>query len=209
LRVPKKSRPICRRRCSRRLVFDFAARQKVGGTHINFFIAEQLPVLPPSIYKQPTPWNTEVEVADWMKSRVLQLTYTAWDLAGFAKELGHDGPPFTWDDERRSVLRAELDACFFHLYGIERDDVAYIMDTFPIVRRKDEATYGEYRTARLILERFDEMTKAMDSGVTYRGVTLRINRRVCSKSQSGTSGAGDEAARRAVFSRQNDGCNAH
>ena len=72
-------------------------------------------------------------------SRVLELTYTAWDMAPFARDLGDDGPPFRWDEERRFLLRAELDAAFFHLYGIDRDDVDYIMETFPIVKRKDIA----------------------------------------------------------------------
>jgi hypothetical protein len=54
-------------------------------------------------------------------------------------------------------LRAELDAAMFHLYGIPRDDVDYILDTFPIVRRKDEAKHGEYRTKRLILEAYDRL----------------------------------------------------
>ena len=34
-------------------------------------------------------------------------------------------------------MRCELDALYFHLYGIARDDVDYIMETFPIVKRKD------------------------------------------------------------------------
>ena len=72
-----------------------------------------------------------------------------------------------WDDERRFWLRAELDAAFFHLYGIARDDVDYIMNTFPIVRRKDEAAHGEYRTKRVILELFEAMETAIDSGVPY------------------------------------------
>jgi hypothetical protein len=156
--------------CLSSFVFDFVARQKVGSTHLNFFIVEQLPVLPPETYEQPAPWSADVALGDWMRLRVLELTYTTWDLDGFAKDLGYGGPPFAWDEERRTLLRAELDACFFHLYGIEREDVAYIMDTFPIVRRKDESAYGEYRTARLILERYDEMSVAMDSGVPYRGV---------------------------------------
>ena len=69
--------------------------------------------------------------------RVLELTYTAWDIEPFARDLGDDGPPFRWDEDRRFVMRAELDAAFFHLYGIDRDDVDYIMETFPIVKRKD------------------------------------------------------------------------
>ncbi len=54
-------------------------------------------------------------------------------------------------------MRCELDALYFHLYGIARDDVDYIMETFPIVKRKDEAAHGEYRTKRVILEMYDQM----------------------------------------------------
>ena len=48
-------------------------------------------------------------------------------------------------------LRARLDALYFHLYGLSRDDAAYVLDTFPIVRRQDEAQFGSYRTRDLIL----------------------------------------------------------
>ena len=97
-----------------------------------------------------------------------ELTYTAWDLQPFARDCGYDGPPFRWYVERRFLLRCELDAAYFHLYGIERDDVDYIMETFPIVKRKDEAAHGEYRTKRVILEIYDELAEAMRTGVPYR-----------------------------------------
>jgi hypothetical protein len=58
----------------------------------------------------------------------------------------------------------------FHLYGLPRDDVDYVMDTFPIVRRKDEAAYGEYRTKRLILEIYDAMAEAIRTGVPNQSV---------------------------------------
>ncbi len=149
-------------------ILDFLSRFKLGGTHLNFFIAEQLPVLPPETYDQPAPWDLQRRLDAWLLDRVLELTYTAWDLAGFARDLGWDGPPFRWDPERRPLLRAELDAAFFHLYGIERDDVEYIMGTFPIVARHDQAAWGEYRTSRLILEAYDAMAKAADTGVAYQ-----------------------------------------
>ena len=146
---------------------DFAARQKVGGVNLSYFLVEQFPVLPPDTYDDPAPWDPGVAVADWLSARILELTYTAWDLAGFAVDLGYDGPPFRWDEERRSLLRAEVDACFFHLYGIERDDVEYIMGTFPIVARHDIEAHGEYRTKHLVLEAYDAMEKAIASGATY------------------------------------------
>jgi len=105
---------------------------------------------------------------DWVLPRVLELTYTAWDLESFATDVGCDGPPFRWDAARRFLLRAELDAAFFHLYGIARDDVDYVMDTFPIVRRNDEKAHGEYRTKRVILEIYDAMSDAAQSGRPYQ-----------------------------------------
>ena len=54
--------------------------------------------------------------------------------------------PFIWDDEERRHLRARLDALYFHLYGLSRDDAEYVLDTFPIVRREDEVACGTYLT---------------------------------------------------------------
>ena len=70
--------------------------------------------------------------------------------------------------EYGSLLFNQLDVAYFHLYDIERDDVDYIMETFPIVKRKDEKLYGEYRTKRVILEMYDEMRRAMEMGEVYR-----------------------------------------
>jgi hypothetical protein len=78
-------------------------------------------------------------------------------MSGFAADLDFDGPPFIWDGARRRKLRAELDAAFFHLYGLDRPEVEYVMETFPIVRRRDEAAHGEYITKRLILDQYDEL----------------------------------------------------
>ena len=152
------------------LVFDFVTRQKVAGLNLSFYYVRQLPILAPSNIVQATPWEKNYEVRDWILDRVLELTYSAWDLATFADGIGDDGPPFHWDPERRIRLRAELDGAFFHLYGVPREDTDYILDTFPIVRRKDEERYGEYRTKRLILEIYDAMQKAMSTGEPYRTI---------------------------------------
>ena len=146
---------------------DFAARQKVGGSNVNFFLVEQFPVLPPATYDQLAGWEPDRTVGQWLLPRVLELTYTASDLAGFAADLGHQGPPFRWDEARRALLRAELDACFFHLYGLGRDEVDYVIGTFPIVERHDTDRFGEYRTKRLVLERYDAMAKAVVGGEPY------------------------------------------
>jgi len=164
--------------CLSSFALDYVARLKVGGTHLNYFIYKQLPVLPPEVYEQACPWagstpdkasgSSVVDYAAWLLPRVLELTYTAWDLQPFARDCGYDGPPFRWDPERRFLLRCELDAAFFHLYGISRDDAAYILDTFPIVRRKDEERIGEYRTQRVILEIYDALAESARTGQPYR-----------------------------------------
>jgi hypothetical protein len=147
---------------------DFISRFKVGGTHLNFFIINQLPILPPKTYKQPAAWSIDINLHDWIYLKAIELIYTSWDLEDFAKDCGYNGPPFRWDEERRFLIRCELDAAYFHLYGIERDDVDYIMETFPIVKRKDEAKYGTYRTKEVILDMYDQMKKAMDTGKPYQ-----------------------------------------
>lgn len=96
-----------------------------------------------------------VNYSSFLLPRVLELVYTAWDMQPLAQDCGYTGLPFRWYAERRFLLRCELDAAFFHLYGISRDDAAYILDTFPIVRRKNEKKHGEYRTKRVILEIYD------------------------------------------------------
>lgn len=150
------------------IALDYVARTKVGGVSLNFFLVKQFPLLPPSAYGARSAWLSDEPAMEWISRRVLELTYTAWDLRPFAQDLGCSGPPFRWDEERRFLLRCEVDAAFFHLYGIEREDVDYIMDTFPIVKRKDEQRYGEYRTKLVILEIYDEMARAVASGQPYR-----------------------------------------
>ncbi|UFR01768.1 SAM-dependent DNA methyltransferase [Streptomyces sp. Go40/10] len=130
---------------------DYVARQKVAGTHLTMIYLRQLPV--PSA-------RTLAAHGAYVRPRVLELVHTAADMAPFARDLGDGGPPFRWDEARRQVIRAELDALFFHLYGISREDVVHVLDTFPIVKRKDEARYGTYHTKELILGEYDRMAEA-------------------------------------------------
>jgi hypothetical protein len=144
-------------------VFDFAARQRVGGTDLNHFIIHQLPVIMPTTYLSAD----RALLQQVIVPHVLELTYTAYDLKDFATDCGYTGEPFRWDEERRFLLRCELDAAYFHLYGIGRDDVDYILETFPIVKRKDEQAHGEYRTKRVILDIYDAMQQAIETGTAY------------------------------------------
>jgi hypothetical protein len=190
------------------LVFDYTARQKVGGTHFNWTTLKQLPVLCPRDY---TKGDTNTIVP-----RILELTYTAWDIKAFADDLWREADtemrelfkrqwranaeasgggypfeppewtkieedscplaPFTWNEERRAELRAELDALYAHLYGLTRDELLWILDprdvdpttpsvTFPGLRRNEEKKYGEYRTKRLVLKHYDALAERLGEPV--------------------------------------------
>ena len=128
--------------------FDYVTRHKMPGTNLSWFIVEQLPVITPADYDRPFGATTARAL---VRDHVLRLTYTAHDMTPFASDLGYDGPPFVWNEEERRHLRARLDALYFHLYGLTKEDATYVLDTFPIVRRKDEARFGTYRTRNLIL----------------------------------------------------------
>ena len=144
------------------LIFDYIARQKVGGIHLTFGYMKQLPALAPNLYS-----NKDL---DFIVSRVLELTYTAHDLTPFACDLGYKGPPFAWNPERRALLRAELDAYYAKLYGLTRDELRYILDpadiygddypseTFRVLKNNETRQFGEYRTRRLVLEAWDRLT---------------------------------------------------
>ncbi|GBL45067.1 possible restriction /modification enzyme [Sulfuriferula multivorans] len=151
------------------LVLDFVARQKIGGTNLNFFIVKQFPVFPPDRY-------TEADLA-YIVPRVLELTYTAHNLKPWADDLAAYDPrpadqrvtPFAWNPERRAQIRAELDAWYARLYSITRDELRYILDpadvmgedypseTFRVLKNSEMREFGEYRTRRLVLEAWDRL----------------------------------------------------
>ena len=147
--------------------FDYCARQKGGGLHLNYFTMRQLPAFHPAAYAMPAPWEPQVQIRDWLLPRVLELTFTAWGLKGFAEDCGDDDSPFIWDPERRFQLRSEIDAAFFHLYGISREDTAYILDTFPVLQQSEVRAHGEYRTKRAVLETYDALAAATANGIPY------------------------------------------
>ncbi|BCX19014.1 MAG: hypothetical protein KatS3mg117_2696 [Geminicoccaceae bacterium] len=141
------------------IVLDFCARQKIGGTNLTYFYLKQLPVLSPAAYHE--------DRLTFILPRVLELTYTSWAMRSFARDLGYEGPPFVWDEERRARLRAELDAYYAFLYGLTRDELRYVLDpkevmggdwpseAFKVVKKNELKKYGEYRTGRLVLEAWD------------------------------------------------------
>jgi hypothetical protein len=148
--------------------YDFVARQKVGNVHLNFFIVEQLPTLAPDAYGEKCPWSRRETLEHWISERVLKLTCTAEDMIPFAQACSFKGSRgdgvHVWKDAERARLRAELDAAYFHLYGIEREDAEYVLSTFTNVGRRDEpdlsgdeSPWVKGGTADLILTAYDDL----------------------------------------------------
>jgi hypothetical protein len=141
---------------------DYVARQKIQSRHLNKYILAQLPIIPPTAYTRAFGPKTAAEI---VREAVLELSYTAHDLAPFARDMGHVDssgevlPPFIWDEARRLTLRAKLDALYFILYGVfdpanaaaSRDDIRYIYSTFPIVAEKEAEKWGSYKSEELCL----------------------------------------------------------
>ena len=165
-------------------VFDFSARQKIHGAHLTKAIAYQLPIPKPKKFNNSFIKET---FKDFIYPRILELTVVTHSLTPFAQDCDYEGPPFKWDEYRRFLLRCEMDAALFHLYlgtpgewnktgskelleffPTSRDAVDYIMETFPIVKKKDIQNHDEYRTKLTILKMYDQMQEAIDTGRPYQ-----------------------------------------
>ena len=85
-------------------------------------------------------------------------------------ELPQLGNQQSWiyNPERRAILQAELDAIFAHLYGLNTENLRYILDTenvcgkgcinekFRVLKDNELHQYGEYRTKCLVLEAWNK-----------------------------------------------------
>lgn len=181
-------------------VLDYILRNKLTGMNLNYYIIKQLPVIPLKWYS--------ASARRFLAPKLLELTYTAWDIKSFADDAWRESdqdlrdaflrqwkdnsietknvdstgsqpnwlldlnlvssqdpfpyPPFKWHAERRSYIRADIDGLYAHMYGLHRDELDYILETFPIVRKRDEEKYDEYRTKRLVLDAYDRIASRHD-----------------------------------------------
>ena len=152
------------------IVFDYISRQKMGGSNMSNFITKQLPIL------------TNDQIPNDMKlpiiKRVVSLCYFNHDLDNWATELGgalseeqneaipelKALTPIIYNPEQRAKTQAELDAIFAHLYGLNTEELRYILDpedvcgpgcineTFRVLKDNELRQYGEYRTKRLVMD---------------------------------------------------------
>ncbi len=81
-------------------------------------------------------------------------------------------PPFKWDENRRAVLKAELDAIYARLYGLNRKQLRYILDPADLTPQELEN----------ILDPWEEVDNPLDSEgyaqrtsqSTFPGETFRV-----------------------------------
>ncbi len=126
---------------------------------MTWYIVEQLAMIHPDDFDRRF---GDVTARELVRDHVLKLTYTAYDLTPFARDLGYDGDPFIWDPAERRQLRARLDALFFHLYGLSAADADYILDQFPVLEKNERKEFGHYLTKHLVLNYY----RALDAGDT-------------------------------------------
>jgi len=149
-------------------VYDFLVRQKAGGANLNFFIVEQIPTLPPDTYADKCPWSKRETLEHWISERVLKLSCTANDMIPLAEACGFKGSTgrgvHIWKESERRELRTELDAAYFHLYGVEREDAAYMLSTFnhtgyilPDNREKGGPEWEKGSIGEMVLDAYDAL----------------------------------------------------
>jgi len=156
---------------------DYILRQFLSQPSIPQGTFGQLPTLPPDAFERLDP--IVGSGADWVIDRVAVLVGSGTEMHSLVREFGRaDLLPVEWDHERRAACRVEIDAAMFLLFGVERADVEHIMETFPIVKRKDVAAFGSFRTKELILDVYDAMHAAIEAGVPYvSGLNAEVDSR--------------------------------
>jgi hypothetical protein len=138
-------------------VLDYVAKRKIPNVNLNFFVIEQLPILPPDAYYKCCPWDKKATLEKWISDRVLKLTCTSNDMIPFAEAAGFKPKVHKWDPAERLDLMAELDAAYFLLYGIEHNDVEYILSTFQGLQKESPDLLAGSTTTAHILEFYDNL----------------------------------------------------
>jgi uncharacterized protein (DUF433 family)/type I restriction-modification system DNA methylase subunit len=196
------------------LPFDYVTRQKSSGANLNFFKVRQLPLPSPiklQIYIQLIlPKVFELTYSSWdikpfaddvwkeadedlKKAIKKQWEDNKTDTGGHKwnppewceiDEEGYPNSPFKWDEKRRAILKAELDAIYSKIYGLTTEELHYILDpqdvygsdfpgeTFRVLKEKEIKLYGEYRTKRFVLEAWEKLNK--EQGETQISISKEI-----------------------------------
>jgi len=129
-------------------IFDFITRQSIGGTTFNFYIVKQLPI--------PRREDLDAEALARLKSLAGALVCTDALMMDILRGRPHQA---AWDPTSRSARRSELDAFCFHLYGLCEDDVAYVLSTFEVTKRREVAELGDFRTSSSVIASFRDIER--------------------------------------------------
>ncbi|MBN2270707.1 MAG: N-6 DNA methylase, partial [Sedimentisphaerales bacterium] len=138
-------------------ILDYVARQKIGNVNLNFYLVDQFPMFPPDFYHQKCPWSARTTLEKWISQRVLKLTCTANDMIPLAKAAGFTPAVHKWNPAERADLMAELDAAYFLLYEIDRDDVEYILSTFAGIEKQRQVAFAGSTAYDRILRHYDSL----------------------------------------------------
>ncbi len=136
-------------------ILDYIARQKIGNVNLNFYLIEQFPMFGPDFYAERCPWDRRQTLEKWISERALKLTCTSQDMQPLAEAAGFDPPIHKWNPRDRANLLAQLDAAYFLLYGITRDDVEYILSTFSGLGKTDKDLFEAAGVVPKILRHYD------------------------------------------------------
>lgn len=147
------------------IVVDYCVRQKSNA--MTFFVVEQVSVLQPYRLHEDVSWLGESSIR-WIMPRALELYYTSAELDEFARDMGWKHGPFVWRSERRAAIQSEIDAAIMHLYGLNRSQAEWILDSFTVLRKYEDRDYGEFRTKELVMASYDAMARAKELGAAYQ-----------------------------------------
>jgi len=139
--------------------FDFILRQSLGGANLNKYILKQLPMPTPTEFSKKTVDANGVreDLDDFLINRTRRLVWTSHSLDGLGNQGGMEGP-VSWNDDKRAEWKAEINAAIAHIYGVSRPDFKFILEEFDVLKQKEVAEFGRYKTKVKTLEAFDEVS---------------------------------------------------
>jgi len=183
------------------LVVDYAIRQ--SAMNIKFFVLEQAPILDTVQLSREYEWLGTNPI-QWLVPRLVELFYTNVELKEFARDLGYEVEPFRWDHDRRSLIRAEIDAAMLHLYGLDREQAEWILESFMVLRKYEDRDHNEFRTKRLVMSAYEAMAEAKEHGTAYATPLLPLpaDLKLCHPSTIGSVGQIATALLEGIWSRK-------
>jgi hypothetical protein len=141
--------------CLNSLVVDYVLREKATGSNLNFYVMRQLPMLDLAAFEVRAGWTDEGTILDFVVERVVRLIYSSHALSDFAQACGGPSEPLRLTELERLKIRCELDGLVCVLFGLEREDVAYMLERFTVLHRQEVRRYQKRATFECVLANYD------------------------------------------------------